>query len=279
VPETVRGFSVLKSVSGGYVPRVPAMQNPALSAFLDGLETETVFGQVLVRRVGDGFELRHVEDRAEEGLRPLVSAAVRSWVQFTETGAFRALKSAPNLRRGWRLTVSDGNGLAGVLDVLYPGGLADWFAARQSSGSAIDFRGFVERQTGMYRIAAMLTDDQAGRVTKACCAPTLCLKRRLWTVPGQEADLAGKKSLIPCLEPCALFLEFARKAMRIEQEAAINLVMAPSDLAAVRAALSKLAQTPAVREGDVASSENPRRALLALAKLDDLPEPAVVDGE
>jgi hypothetical protein len=256
------------------------MHNPALNTFLEGLETEAVFGQVLVRRVGHGFELRHVEDRDVAGLEPVVAAGLRALAQTTAAGAFRPLKSAPNLRRGWVMAVHDGVGLGRALDTFYPGALADWFVVERSGrAAAVGFRDFLERQTGMYRIAAMLTDEQAGRVLKACCAPTLCLKHRLWGLPGEDLKTSGPKTRIPCLEPCALFLEFARKAMRIEQESGTSLVVAPSDLSTIRAALTALVHTSAAREGDVTSAENPRRALLALAKLDDLPEPAVVAGE
>jgi hypothetical protein len=255
------------------------MLNPALNAFVDRFATEQVFGQALVSRSGAGFELRHVEDRSVEGLKRCSLKELRALAQFTTAGAFRPMKSAPTLRRGWQWVAPNSSALAEGLDTLYPGALADWFAADQPESSVTDFRAFMDRQTGMYRTAAMLSDPQAARVTAACCAPSLCLKRRLWTVPGLEPDAPGGKSLIPCLEACALFLEFARKAMRIEQEEGISLVVAPSDLATIRAALVAAAGMAASREGDVASAENPRRALLALAKLGELSAPPVVSGE
>jgi hypothetical protein len=255
------------------------MQNPALNAFLDRLAIEQVFGQVLVSRSGTGFELRHVEDRTVEGLNRCSVKELRAVAQFTTGGAFRPLKSAPTLRRGWLWAAPDPSALAQALDTLYPGALADWFSAGQRESSVTDFRSFMERQTGMYRTAAMLSDPQAARATAACCASSFCLKRRLWAVPGLSPDAPAAKSVIPCLEPCALFLEFARKAMRIEQEPGISVVVAPSDLATIRAALVAAAGVAVSREGDVASAENPRRALLALAKLEDLSAPPVVAVE
>src|ERR1700728_4241998 len=84
-------------------PDLRAM-NPALTAFLAALDAETVLGQVLIRRVAHGFELRHVADRVAgtEGIELLTVSGLRALAQFTSTGAFRPLKSAPNLRRGWR---------------------------------------------------------------------------------------------------------------------------------------------------------------------------------
>jgi hypothetical protein len=123
----------------------------------------------------------------------------------------------------------------------------------------------------MYRITQKLDDEQVADVIRACCAPNFCLKRRLWTVDGLSADESGEnaKSLIPCLEPCAILLELARKAMRIEQEEKADLRLASSDLeSALRALEIALARRPAgSREADLTDPANPRRLALALAKL------------
>jgi hypothetical protein len=143
------------------------MQNPALNAFLDRLAIEQVFGQVLVSRSGTGFELRHVEDRTVEGLNRCSVKELRAVAQFTTGGAFRPLKSAPTLRRGWLWAAPDPSALAQALDTLYPGALADWFSAGQRESSVTDFRSFMERQTGMYRTAAMLSGGKShGRVLR-----------------------------------------------------------------------------------------------------------------
>ena len=131
------------------------------------------------------------------------------------------------------------------------------------------YREFTERQTGMYRVTTLLNDAQATEVVRACCHRRFCLKRRLWTVAGREADPAEEKSLIPCLEPCAILLEFARKALRIEQQEEDPVELAPDEINTIQAALqSALAQPPAgVREADFDSPLNPRRAQWLLGKL------------
>lgn len=255
------------------------MSNPVAAALSDHIRSQPIFGQLLIRPSGAGFELRHVLDEDATGLEFLPLSKLRSWVQTTATGAFRPLKSSPNLRRGWTTPVANAAELAEAVEAIYPGALADWHAVRTGRGLPTGYREFVGRQTGMYRIAAMLSDEQAARVAHACCAAHLCLKRRLWTVPGSDSDAAGEKSSIPCLEPCAVLLELARKAMRIEQEEAVSVALAPSDLATIRAALVNAAQRTVVREGDVASPENPRRALLALAKLENVAESAADAGD
>src|SRR3989442_3355012 len=89
----------------------------------------------------------------------------------------------------------------------------------------------------MYRITTLLSDAQAAEVTRACCHKMFCLKRRLWTANGLAPDPVEDKSLIPCLEPCAILLELARKAMRIVQEEKMRLDLSHGEAATLAAAL------------------------------------------
>ena len=226
--------------------------NPDMRAFLAALDTEIVFGQVAVRRLERGFELRHESDRsaAADNLTTLNGTELRAWAQTAAGGAFRPLKSAPNLRAGWRALAADSAALELLLHYLYPGAVADWFAAQAAAPPITSYRQFTARQTGMYRITTMLQDAIAGAAIRACCHVDFCLKRRLWSVEGLEADAAGAKSLIPCLEPCALLLEFARKVARLEQNDA-----PPSEEPQADAA-----------EGDFDAPSNPRRKRFGLEK-------------
>ncbi|MGA2176947.1 MAG: DR2241 family protein [Verrucomicrobiota bacterium] len=194
--------------------------NPDLAAFIAAVAEEVVFGQVLIRRAGRGFELRHVADRqgGAETLQRLKVEELRAWAQLTERGGFRPLKSAPDLRRGWRATAADAPALGLCLNHLYPGAVADWFAAQSDCPPVTSYREVATRQTGMYRITTMLNDPAAGAVICACCHPDSCLKRRLWSVEGLRPDAPADKSMIPCLEPCVILLEFARKAARRQEK-------------------------------------------------------------
>jgi 4Fe-4S iron-sulfur cluster binding domain/DR2241 stabilising domain len=226
--------------------------NPDLRAFLAAFDAEIVFGQVLIRRAGTGFELRHQSDRdaAPESLAPLAGTELRTWAQTAEGGAFRPLKSAPNLRPGWRAVAADGTALGLLLHYVYPGAVADWFAAQSPQPPITSYREFTARQTGMYRITTMLSDPIAGAAIRACCHADFCLKRRLWTVAGLDPDPLGQKSLIPCLEPCAIMLEFARKVARLEQNVA------------------PLSEVPVadVQESNFDAPNNPRRVRFSLEK-------------
>src|ERR1041385_2767133 len=125
--------------------------NPALETYAAEIGPELVLAQVLICRVASGFELRHVLDRsvAENELKLVAIPELRALAQFTATGAFRPLKSAPNLQRGWRTRVANSNELGVALEHLYPNSVADWFAARQTVPPVTNYREFTNRQTGM----------------------------------------------------------------------------------------------------------------------------------
>jgi hypothetical protein len=253
------------------------LTNPALAALLQALGDGLVFVQVLVAPHGSGFRLRHAADASApwEGLAVVPLAGLRQLAQFTEAGAFRPLKAAPTLKRGWRTECAAAGDLDLALQHLYPGALADWFAARQEPAPVTHYRDFANRQTGMYRVTQILPDERVAQVARASCRVEHCLKRRLWTVPGLEPDAAASKSVVPCLEPCQVVLEFARKAMKIEQEEVVVLKLAPSEITSIKDALAHAVAHPeaSLREGDVASALSVRRLRLLLAKLDGVPTP------
>lgn len=236
----------------------PGKLNPDIAALAAGIQTELLFGQVLIRRAPDGFELRHVADRSSPagGLRLLADGEIRPLAQFSSSGAFRPLKSAPNLPAGWRVAARDERALGTALHHLYPGAVADWFAAQSAPPPVTSYRQFTARQTGMYRLTTHLDDATAGAVTRACCHPDFCLKRRLWTVGAEAGDDPSGKSVIPCLEPCAILLEFARNIARLARRPAPPAAPAPSG------------KTPASPAGecDFAAPTNPRRLRFDLEK-------------
>lgn len=251
--------------------RMATLTSPAAHAFSDQIGEALVFGEVAIRRAEAGFELRHVADQTvpASDLDLRLIPELRQLAERTATGAYRPLKSAPTLRRGWRLAVNGAAELAEALSHLYPGAVADWFAARSPSAPVTHYRDYTNRQTGMYRVTQHLDDAQVATLVRAACPARFCLKRRLWTIPGLEPDAPEAKSLVPCLEPCALLLEFARKAARIEQQERQPVALAPAELETINAALEHQLATgsPAVREGNFESPANPRRIALLLERL------------
>ena len=250
---------------------MPRFIDPAIKALTSAFTGELVWAQVLITRQGNGFELRHVSDREtpHAKLKLLQGDQLRDLATFAESGAFRPLKSAPTLRAGWRSSLKDDADLSHALSQLYPGSVADWFAAMNPHPHITNYREFTSRQSGMYRITTFLDDLQAAHLARAVCHPRFCLKQRLWTIGDACGDLPEEKSLIPCLEPCAVLLEMARKAVRIEQEPKLSLELAPGELGSLIAALefSLANPDPSLRVADFASPANPRRLQLLLEKL------------
>jgi hypothetical protein len=250
---------------------------PPLKAFAGAISSRLDFGQAQIRRLPGGFELRHVADRERDdaALQLVEQAELRRLAQFTASGAFRPLKSAPNLKTGWRAIAANEGVLGLALNDLYPGAVADWFAVESNAGAKhvpkiTSYREFTNRQTGMYRITTMLDDSVATAMVCACCHRDFCLKRRLWVVNGllPAADSIPEKSLIPCLEPCAILLEFARKIARVEQEEKLRAGSAPGQIAGQRGEGIAQSKNPdsAIAESDFNAPDNPRRLRFLLEK-------------
>lgn len=235
--------------------------------------------EVLLIRAGAGVHLRHASDRSAPvgALRELAPEELREWAQWTREGAFRPNKFAPGLRSGWRTEAVDSVALETALEGLYPGAMADWYSLQQGTGLVTPFREFTARQTGMYRNTGHQSDPQAAALIQAGCSPRCCQRRRLWTVAGLAPDGPGEKSEIPCLEPCALLLEFARWTVRRDQDRPAPSVLDDHDLASLRAALTLALDhpDPLTREGDTSSPRNPRRLLLLMHKLSTTPSGSI----
>src|SRR5262245_56701409 len=116
-------------------------RNPALEWFVDRFGEEFVIGQVRIRRREPGYELQHVADDEKGGeLKEVSPEGAREIAQFTEAGVFRPLKSAPTLRRGWRIMAGSDGALGTALDRLYPGAIADLYATLPDPAPATDYR-------------------------------------------------------------------------------------------------------------------------------------------
>jgi hypothetical protein len=219
-----------------------APENPALDAFIAHLGSGRNWADLSIEREQTTFLLRHARDRECDpaSLKSITEPEFRKLVSFTTSGQFRPLKSSPDLARGWKAYCHNPRELWRALEIFYPGSIGDWYAAQ----------------------------EEFPPVTNYACSARFCLKRRLWTAPSLPAEPAGSKSHIPCLEPCAILLELARKAARIEQEEKLSLNVAKSELESLLAAVETLldSNVAADRTGNVGSPLNPRRLQLLLEK-------------
>ncbi len=192
-------------------------------------------GQISIEASDDGtFALTHREDAARDDLAPHTDADdAAQLARFDDAGKYRSLKTAPNLRHGWRLMARDRGALRLALDLLYPGRLAAFLAWETGRLVTTPLRETLERQTGMYRPAAKISDEEAnGLVGSLCRSDGGCLRTILWKrdsegtpastlLPLEKFDPAHDQTglgqpTIPllCQEACNLLVAEARKIVK-----------------------------------------------------------------
>ncbi len=197
-----------------------------------------LLGQICVRRLpdGGGHELRHRDDAT----RPATELAAHTDPEdaaalalHDDAGAYRPLKTAPNLRHGWRLVVADAAGLELALGLFYPARMGAWRAFEKGRLVTTSLRETLARQTGMYRVTQKLTDAQADAlVGRFCRSDGGCLRTILWrrdvagTVPSTQLppekydpahdQTGGAATTIPllCQEACNLLVAEARAVVK-----------------------------------------------------------------
>jgi 4Fe-4S iron-sulfur cluster binding domain len=117
--------------------------------------------------------------------------------------------------------------------LFYPGRLAAFFAWKQDALATTPLRETLKRQTGMYRVAAKIADDEAnGLVGNFCRSDEGCLRTILWKrdengavastqLPAEKFDPRHDQTglgalVIPllCQEACNLLVAEARKIAR-----------------------------------------------------------------
>ena len=210
-----------------------------IEAHLDAALTTgpLTIGEVLARRQAEGFELLHHADATRGGLEPFTGPqAARAIALRTAEGKFRALHSAPTLRQGWCLQVKTLADLRLALDFLYPAALGVWRSLQNGRLRATPLRHYLGRQTGMYRFANGITDDQAHAMVGSICQSANCLRRIAWPLTDTEpmsgaaavkctseagfasgVSSAGNVPLL-CIEPCPYIVGEARKIARANHE-------------------------------------------------------------
>jgi sirohydrochlorin cobaltochelatase len=210
----------------------------------DILSVPLYFGQILVRRMPTGgFLLSHRDDTAADQLKIFRSAEDAIEIaKYDDVGNYRPLKTAPNLRHGWRLELETLEDLKRALDYFYPGRLAVFAAWKSDKLQTTPLRETLDRQSGMYRVAAKITDSQINDVVGDFCRSNGgCLRTILWKrdangaiastkLPKEKFDpaydqgqaLGGPGSAIPatvpllCQEACNLLVAECRKVVKGE---------------------------------------------------------------
>src|SRR5947207_10382989 len=204
------------------------------------------FGEVRIQKLGDGFALCHRDDENRRDLKTLrtVEDAVEI-ARYDDAGNYRPLKTAPNLQHGWRLELTTLDALRRALDYFYPGRLAVFAAWKSGRLRTTPLRDTLDRQSGMYRVAAKISDDQIDCVVGDFCrSDGGCLRTILWKrdeqgtvastkLPPEKFDPAfdqvraptRSRSTIPataipllCQEACNLLVAECRKVVKGRSE-------------------------------------------------------------
>ncbi len=189
-------------------------------------------GQISIAVKKEGvFSLAHREDAARNDLTAYAHAEDAAEIaRFDDAGKYRPLKTAPNLRHGWRLIVRDLAGLRLALDLFYPGRLAAFLAWENAMLKTTSLRQTLSRQTGMYRTATRIRDEEADAlVGNFCRSDGGCLRTILWKrdengtiastqLPTEKFDPQHDQTgvgapVVPllCQEACNLLVAQARK--------------------------------------------------------------------
>ncbi len=184
-------------------------------------------GELAITLADGGFTLCHRSDLGRGDLRLAANAeAAREIASYDDAGKFRPLKTAPNLRRGWKLCVADLRDLRRALDFFYPAMLGVWLSQLRGELAPVSLRETLGRQTGMYRVTQKLTDEQAQALIGGFCrSDGGCLKHILWRI-APEVPIhtlpAGKLQPPPaipslpllCHEACNLLVAQARVVVK-----------------------------------------------------------------
>ena len=147
------------------------------------------FGELLVRKIANGsFLLSHRDDAALQKLQMYRNAEDAVEIaKYDDAGNYRPLKTAPNLRHGWQLELASAEELTRALDYFYPGRLAVFVAWKNGYLKPTPLRETLDRQSGMYRVAAKISDPQINDVVAVFCRSAGgCLRTILW-----KRDLKG----------------------------------------------------------------------------------------
>jgi len=201
------------------------------------------FGEILVRKTANSLTLCHRDDEARDDLEIFRSAEnAFAIARYDDAGKYRPLKTAPNLRHGWRMELRTSEELTCALDHFYPGRLAIFVAWKDGRLRATSLRDVLDRQSGMYRVAAKISDAQVDAlVGNFCRSNDGCLRTILWKrdrggaiasskLPAQKFDPAWDQvqalrrpgsatpATVPllCQEPCNLLVAACRRVVKAE---------------------------------------------------------------
>jgi sirohydrochlorin cobaltochelatase len=162
---------------------------------LQALVAEKVsrIGQLEIERLEGGFVLSHRDDTGRSDLREYEIDDAFEIARFDDAGNYRPLKTAPTLRHGWKIFARDLLQVERVIDSTYPGRLAMLQAFKSRKLVTTSLRETLNRQGGMYRVAAKISDEQVNvLVGDFCRSDRGCLRTILWKLDASDKNPSSK---------------------------------------------------------------------------------------
>jgi len=141
------------------------------------------FGQILIQETADErFILSHRDDDTPDQSETFRNAEYAIEIaKYDDAGNYRPLRTAPNLRHGWRLELDTFEEVKRALNYFYPARLAIFAAWKTGQLRTTALRETLARQSGMYRVAAKISDSQINDVVANFCrSDEGCLRTILW---------------------------------------------------------------------------------------------------
>ena len=129
---------------------------------------------------------------------------VRDWVRHDESGRYRPLPGANDMRGGWKLRCSVALPLETVAEIVYPLATLHIEEHREGVLRLVPLQDVLQRQTGRYGRAVTLPEEAREVAVEVLCGR--CVKRPVW----HGAEAAGEE--IPCPEACSVMVSLCRDA-------------------------------------------------------------------
>jgi sirohydrochlorin cobaltochelatase len=213
VERSARAAAVHETPAAGDQAAPLAALEPALAERL-ARQGRLAFLQVEVRaRDGGAAELRHVHDAGlpDDALRDVSDLdALAALARRDDAGGHRPLRTAADLRRGWRFRADGARTLVEALVALYGPAVVHWHVGERSPAAlrAAEFAQVAARQTGIYGDLRQIEPAAIAEGIRRVCDGLPCLRTRLWGPPSarttQDAQRAGL--VVPCPAPCPILL-------------------------------------------------------------------------
>lgn len=234
------GSKSLRELTDGNSPDAepPKGGTPTKASIMDALRRwidsgRNVIGQVRITPLDAGtFTLHHIDDESVSSVPSVTSPLLaREIAKYDEAGKFRPLKTAPTLKRGWRLDLQSLAEVRTALDHFYPAALGMLLAHEDGSLPGVPLREMLGRQTGMYRFTNTITDEQVmTMIANNCDTKTQCLRRIIWGLTAHQPLTGGAAAkcaatddanTLPllCMEACNHIVSAARKIAKSNHEA------------------------------------------------------------